>query len=88
MPIIDYVAQFEDKSGGSRYYPHVSLGVVDDAALQTLLTAEEEGQTERSHTGEGDGWAVESVFVFQLGDWGTVRKRLHDIPLHSTTAGK
>ena len=89
MPIIDYIGQFEEKSAGERYYPHVSLGVVDEPALKALQRHEEDNHKKGSEQqGEGQGWSVESVFVFQLGDWGTVRKRLGDIPLHTTTAGQ
>ena len=86
MPIVDYVGHFEEKSAGDRYYPHVSLGVVDETTLKALQ-AEEEHRKD-THKGEGEGWTVENVFVFQLGNWGTVRKRLDDFPLPSSTARK
>ena len=78
--IVDYVGQFEERSANARYYPHVSLGVVGEAAWTAVVRAEAEtgGQWPADNS---DPWTVDRVSVFQLGDWGTVRKQLEELPI-------
>ena len=78
--IVQYVRTFEERSAGERYYPHVSVGVLDAAALAALQ------ERERHSGGEAlndsvEPWTADRLHVLQLGDWGTVRQRLDEIAL-------
>ena len=81
--IVDYVVGFEERSAGPKYYPHVSLGVVDEASWLKVLQAEAEAEKNAGQTEAqlNEGWTVDRVHVFQLGDWGTVRQQLEELPL-------
>ena len=77
--IIDYVGKFEEKSARAAYYPHVSLGLVDEEHAEAMMQGDREQRRERQWSDEP--WTVDRLSIFQLGDWGTVRQRLHELPL-------
>ena len=83
--IVEYVGHFEERSAGERYYPHVSLGLLDEAHVGELGRVEREQLQRTATTDGGDAfeqpWTVERLSIFQLGDWGTVRRQLHEVEL-------
>jgi hypothetical protein len=63
---IDYVAAFVPASTGKKYVPHVTVGVAPKAFLDRLV----------AETFDSFTFSPLAVSVYQLGNYGTARKRL------------
>jgi hypothetical protein len=64
---IDYVRQFVPASTGSKFMPHVTVGVAPEDFLKRLLAESFEPLI----------FAPAAVSVYQLGNFGTARKKLY-----------
>lgn len=65
-PTIDYVTTYVPNETGTRFSPHVTIGLASPAFLDTLLAEQFEEFT----------FAPVGVAVYQLGNYGTARKEL------------
>ncbi|HTJ26418.1 MAG TPA: 2'-5' RNA ligase family protein [Candidatus Limnocylindria bacterium] len=66
QPTIDYVTAFVPDATGSRFTPHVTVGIASEAALQGLLAEPFDRFT----------FSPSRISVYQLGSFGTARKKL------------
>lgn len=66
-PTMDYVRTFVPKATGPRFKPHVTIGLAPEDYLEKLLAERFEPFT----------FSPVGVSVYQLGNFGTARKKLH-----------
>jgi hypothetical protein len=66
QPTIDYVATFVPKASGKDFNPHVTIGIASQEYLKTMLAEPFEAFTFSPAAGS----------VYQLGNFGTARKKL------------
>jgi len=66
QPTIDYVAAFVPRSTGQHFVPHVTVGVATQLYLEEMLAEPFEAFT----------FSPTSASVYQLGNFGTARKKL------------
>lgn len=71
--IIDYVAEYASNGTGPKYKPHVTIGVASEESAGTLLAEKFDPFV----------WSPAGVSVYQLGSFGTARKRLKRWTLNS-----
>ena len=73
----DWVATFRTNAAYERYFPHVTLGTCacSESELQGIQKRKEEALSGSGGVG-GEEWLVDRLYVFQLGNTGTVRKQL------------
>jgi hypothetical protein len=69
--LIDYVAGFVPKSTGERFNPHVTTGIAPRDYLDKMLAEPFETFT----------FSPAGAAVYQLGQFGTAAKKLHDLGL-------
>jgi len=65
-PTIDYVATFVPKASGKDFNPHVTVGIASQDYLKKMLTEPFEVFT----------FSPAAASVYQLGNFGTARKKL------------
>ena len=83
----DWVATFRTNAAFGKYFPHVTLGTCacTEAELQTIQQQKVQAMASSTGGGSGSGsvggdeWVVNRLYVFQLGNTGTVRKQLAEI---------
>ena len=84
----DWVATFRTNAAYAHYFPHVTLGTCEcgEEELQGIQKRKEEAMASGSSgSGSGGGgvggeeWVADRLYVFQLGNSGTVRKQLAEI---------
>jgi hypothetical protein len=64
QPTIDYVETFVPKASGKNFNPHVTIGIATEDYLNKMLAE------------PFDAFAPAGASVYQLGDFGTARKKL------------
>jgi 2'-5' RNA ligase len=69
--LIDYVANFTTVAAGEKFNPHVTIGVAPEAYLDKMLAEPFKAFT----------FSPAGASVYQLGTFGTVRKKLHQLSL-------
>lgn len=69
--LINYVANFVTDAAGKRFNPHVTIGVGTEAYLNKMLAEPFPSFT----------FSAMGASVYQLGTFGTARKKLHDFTL-------
>jgi len=67
--LIDYVSNFESIAAGEKFNPHVTIGVATQAYLKGMLAEPFEAFT----------FSPTGASVYQLGTFGTARKKLKDL---------
>ena len=72
----EWVATFRSNAAYQHYFPHVTLGTCSESELPGIQTQKEEAMSSSSGGGE---WVADRLYVFQLGNTGTVRKQLAEI---------
>ena len=78
--IVGYVEQFVPKSSGEHYWPHVTLGVANEAFVKGM----------KAEPFEGFPFKADGVAIYQLGNFGTASKKLWEyqaLPLASWNDG-
>lgn len=65
---LDYVAAFVPNQTGSNFHPHVTLGIASEEYLKEMIAEPFEGFT----------FSPAGVSVYQLGNFGTARKKLKE----------
>ena len=75
----DWVRSFRQNAASERYFPHVTLGTCEcsEAELQGIQKRKVEAVSGGGVGGEE--WVADRLYVFQLGNSGTVRKQLAEI---------
>lgn len=83
-PVIDegttsWVDSFRDNAAFERYFPHVTLGTCE--CSETELQGIQKRKVEAMSGGGvgGEEWIADRLYVFQLGNSGTVRKQLAEL---------
>ena len=66
QPTIDYVTRYVPDSSGTKFEPHVTVGVAPPDYLKTMVAEPFDAFT----------FSPAALSVFQLGNFGTARKRL------------
>jgi 2'-5' RNA ligase superfamily len=66
QPTIDYVASFVPDEAGNKFNPHVTIGVATQDYLKKMLNEKFEAFT----------FSPSAMSVYQLGNYGTARKKL------------
>ena len=66
QPTIDYVAAFVPKASGKHFNPHVTIGIATQAYLKKML----------AEPFDAFMFSPVAASVYQLGDFGTARKKL------------
>ena len=66
QPTIDYVADFVPNASGKKFNPHVTIGLASEDYLKKILDEKFESFT----------FSPTGVSVYQLGNFGTARKKL------------
>ena len=69
--LIDYVANFVPNSSGTKFNPHVTVGVAAQTYLDQMLAEPFAAFT----------FSPAGATVYQLGTYGTAQKKLHTLPL-------
>ena len=72
QPTTDWVSQFRTNAAFSHYFPHVTLGTCSVEGLEEVSALKDGGVG-------GENWIVDRLYVFQLGNTGTVRKQLAEV---------
>ena len=77
----EWVATFRENAAFGKYFPHVTLGTCacSEGELQGIQKQREQALNGGSGGGGGEEWVVDRLYVFQLGNTGTVRKQLAEI---------
>jgi len=66
QPTIDYVSNFVSKASGEHFNPHVTIGIASQGYLKEMLAEPFEAFT----------FSPAGVSVYQIGNFGTARKKL------------
>ena len=69
--LIEYVSHFITIAAGKNFNPHVTIGVATEAYLNKMLAEPFDAFT----------FSPTGASVYQLGTFGTARKKLKDLPL-------
>lgn len=77
----DWVATFRTNAAYDKYFPHVTLGTCEcsETELQGIQKQKVEAMNGSGGGVGGEQWLVDRLYVFQLGNTGTVRKQLAEI---------
>jgi acid phosphatase (class A) len=75
--LIDYVATYIHKSSGKNFHPHVTVGIANAAFVKTMAAGPFDPIT----------FSPDAATVYQLGDYGTARKKLQVLDERSVAAG-
>ena len=79
----DWVATFRINAANEHYFPHITLGTCSVASngLDELVKRRQQALSSSDGQGGvgGEEWVADQLYVFQLGNSGTVRKKLAEI---------